>query len=101
MVNERGREGRVKGRGVLRNSFSSFTRCSRRRFLCVDGVLDDGRDGVMFLLALRRLRRYLFVYLRSKFSTSCFLLLYLVECRANRQVVNGKNYWLGEGIHTL
>ena len=26
----------------------------------------------MFLLALRRLRRYLFVYLSSKFSTSCF-----------------------------
>ena len=26
----------------------------------------------MFLLALRRLRRYLFVYLTSKFSTSCF-----------------------------
>ena len=26
----------------------------------------------MFLLALRRLRRYLFVYLGSKFSTSCF-----------------------------
>ena len=37
-----------------------------------DGVLDDGRDGVMFLLALWRLRRYLFVYLGSKFSTSCF-----------------------------
>ena len=26
----------------------------------------------MFLLALLRLRRYLFVYLSSKFSTSCF-----------------------------
>ena len=64
MVNKRGCEGRVQGRGVLRKkSFSSFTRCSRRSFLYVDGVLDDGRDGVMFLLALRRLRRYLFVYL--------------------------------------
>ena len=49
MVNKRGREGRVQGRGVLRNFFSSFTRCSRRSFLCVDGVLDNGRDGVMFL----------------------------------------------------
>ena len=73
MVNKRGREQRVQGRGVFRKkSFSSFTRCSRRRFLYVDGVLDDGRDGVMFLLALRRLRRYLFVYLSSKFSPSCF-----------------------------
>ena len=73
MVNKRGREGRVQGRGVLRiKSFSSFTRCSRRSFIDVDGVLDDGRDGVMFLLALRHLRRYLIVYLSSKFSTSCF-----------------------------
>ena len=52
--------------------FSSFTRCSRCSFLYVDGVLDGGRDGVMFVLALQRLRRYLFVYLSSKFSTSCF-----------------------------
>ena len=51
MVNKRGREGRVQGR------FSSFTRCSRRSFLDVNGVLDEGRDGVMFLLALRRLQR--------------------------------------------
>ena len=72
MVNKRGREGRVQGHGVLpKQSFSSFTRCPRRSFLYVDGVLDDGRDGVMFLLALRRLRRYLFVYLSGKFSTSC------------------------------
>ena len=76
MVNKRGRKGRVQGRGVLRKkSFSSFTRCSRRSFLYVDGVLDDGRDGVMFLLALRRLRRYLFVYLVSKFPTFCFICL--------------------------
>ena len=73
MVNKRGREGRVQGRGVLRKkSFLSFTRCSRRSFSYVDGVLDDGRDGVMFLLALRHLRRYLFVYLSSKLWTSCF-----------------------------
>ena len=73
MANKRRREGRVQGRGVLRNLFSCFTRCSRRSFLYVDGVLDDGRDGVMFLLALRRLWRYLFVYSGSKFSTSFFL----------------------------
>ena len=68
-MNERGRERRVQGRGVLRKKnvfFSSFTRCSRRSFLYVDGVLDDGRDGVVFLLGLRRL----FVYLSSKFPMS-------------------------------
>ena len=51
MANKRGHEGRVQGRGVLRIFFSCFTHCSRRSFLYVDGVLDDGRDGVMFLLA--------------------------------------------------
>ena len=56
MVNKRWCEGRVQGRGVLRKkSFSSFTRCSRRIFLYVDGLLDDGRDGVMFLFAFPRL----------------------------------------------
>ena len=50
MVKKRGREGGVQGGGVHRKkTFSSFTRCSRRSFLYVDGVLDDGRDGVMFL----------------------------------------------------
>ena len=71
MVNQRGREGRVQGCGVLQKLFWSFTRCWRRNFLYVDGVLNDSRDGVMFLLALRRLRRYLFFYLSSKLSTSC------------------------------
>ena len=72
MVNKRGREGRVQGRGVLREFTSSSTCSSQRSFLYVDGVLDECRDGVMFLLALRRLRRYLFVYLSSKFLTSYF-----------------------------
>ena len=73
MVRKRGLEGRVQRRGVLGNCFlSSFTRCLRRSFLYVDGVLDDGTDDVMFLLALRHLRRYLFVFLSSKFLTSCF-----------------------------
>ena len=72
MMNKRGREGRLQGHGVLHKRFSCFTRCSRRSFHYVDGVLDDSRDGVMFLSALRRLRRYSFVYLSSKFSTSCF-----------------------------
>ena len=59
MVNKRGREGRVQGRGVRRKFFfSSFKRCSRRIFLYVDGVLDDGRNGVMFLSALQRLQRF-------------------------------------------
>ena len=71
-MKKRGDEGRVQGRGVLRKFSSSFTRCSRRSFLYLDGVLDDGRDGVMFLFASRRLQRYFFVYLSPKLSTSCF-----------------------------
>ena len=63
---------RGQGRGVLRKHFSSFTRCSRRCFLCVDGELGNDEHRVMLLITLRRLQRHLFVYLRSKFSTSCF-----------------------------
>ena len=50
----------------------SFTRCSRRSFLYVDVVLDNGRENIMVFLALRRLQRFFFVYLSSKVSTSCF-----------------------------
>ena len=62
---------RVQGDGVLRKTFSSFTRCSRRSFFCVDGVIGDEGHGVLFLLTLRRLQRYFFLYSSSKFSTSC------------------------------
>ena len=41
---------------------SSFTRCSRRGFLCAYSALDDGRDGVRVLRALRCLWRELFTY---------------------------------------
>ena len=70
MANKRGHDGPVQGRGLLRKLFfhSSFTRCSRRSFLYVDGVLEDGRLGVMFLFALRRLQRYSFVYLSCVWS---------------------------------
>ena len=61
-----------RGAACYENVFSRFTRCSRRSFLYGDGVLDDCRDGVMFVSALRRLRRYLFVLLSSEFSTLCF-----------------------------
>ena len=72
MVNKRGCKVVSAGvRLVTKKISSSFTRCSRRSFLCVDGVLGDDRHSVMFLSTLRRLRRYLFVYLSSKFSTSC------------------------------
>ena len=63
---------RVQGRGVLRKIFSSFTRCLRRSFPCVDGKFGDEGHGVTFLFTLRRLRRYLFVYSSSTFLTSCF-----------------------------
>ena len=62
---------RGQGHGVLRKTFSSFTRCSPRCFLCVDGKIHDEGHRVMFLLTLRPLRRYLFVYLSSKFWTLC------------------------------
>ena len=61
-----------RGAACFEKEFSCFTRCSRRSFLYVDGVLDNGRDGVMFLLALPRLQRHLFVSLGSKFPTSGF-----------------------------
>ena len=73
MVNKRGREGASTGaRLVTKFFFSSFTRCSRRSSLYVDGLLDDKRHVVMFVLALRRLRRSSFVFLSSKFLTWCF-----------------------------
>ena len=46
--------------------FSSFTRCSRRVFLCTYSELDDGKDGVGVLRAL------LFTYLTSKKFSSRF-----------------------------
>ena len=39
---------RAKGGGGLEKLFI-FTRCSRRVFLCVIGVLDDVGGGVMFV----------------------------------------------------
>ena len=72
MILKEGVRKRVQGCGALQKKISSFTRCSRRSFLCVDGVLGDKGHGVMFLLTLRCLQRYLFVYFSSKFSTSCF-----------------------------
>ena len=72
MVNKRGREGARAGAWRVTKKISSFTRCSRRCFLCVDDESGDDGHGVMLLLTLRRLRRYFFSYLSSKFSTSCF-----------------------------
>ena len=61
MVKKRGREGARAGAWRVTKNVSSFTRCSRRCFLCVDGELGDNGHRVMLLLSLRRLRRYLFV----------------------------------------
>ena len=72
MVNKRGREGARAGAWRATKMFSSFTCCSRRSFVCVDGELGNDGHRVMLLLTLRRLRRYLFVYSSSKFSKSCF-----------------------------
>ena len=72
MVKKRGRREASAGVRRVTKIFFEFKRCSRRSFLCVDGVLGDDGHGVMFPLALRRLRHYFFVYLGSKFSSSCF-----------------------------
>ena len=73
MANGRGREEASAGaRRVTKNKNLSFTRCSRRSFLCVGGKLGNEGHGVMLLLTLRRLWRYSFVYLSSKFWTSYF-----------------------------
>ena len=63
--------GVVRGRGCY-EKLSSFTRCSRRGFLCAYSELDDGRGGVRVLRALRCLRRKLFTYFTSKNIPSCF-----------------------------
>ena len=67
MENKRKREGVSTGERRLRKSFLTFTRCSRRVLLCVDGLSDDQGHGVMVLLALQCLCRYLFAYLRCEF----------------------------------
>ena len=49
--------------------FFEFFAVLATQFLCVVGVSDNKEHGVMLILTLRRLRRYLFVYLGSKFLT--------------------------------
>ena len=58
MEKDKGRE-RVRdgGRGVLENYFLFFTRCSRRDFLYLYGVLEGERHGVVLLRSVRCLRR--------------------------------------------
>ena len=50
---------RAAGRDVRAGyeKFSSFTRCSRRVFLCAYSELDDGKDGVGVPRAVQCLRR--------------------------------------------
>ena len=50
MVNKRRRKVASAGvRRVTNKDFSSFTRCSRHSFLCVDGVLGNDGHSVVFL----------------------------------------------------
>ena len=63
--------GVVRGRGVIRKILS-FTRSSRRGFLCAYSELDNSRDGVRVLRALRCLRRTLSTYFTSKNFSSRF-----------------------------
>ena len=53
-------------------SFSYFTRCSRRLYLCLKGLLVDRKHGVILPSTLRRLGRKPFTYLRPKNFLSRF-----------------------------
>ena len=57
MENISGQKGASAGAWRVRKCFSSFTRCSRRGFPCIFSVLIKEGHSVMFLLALRSLRR--------------------------------------------
>ena len=64
MEKDKGRErARDGGHGVLVYYFSAFSRCSRRVFLYLYGVLEGERHGVVFLSSVRCLRRLLFTSL--------------------------------------
>ena len=69
---KKGGKGVSAGAWRVDKNFASFTHCSRRGFPHVYGVLVDEGHGVMFLLALRRLRHYSFYYLRRKNFPWCF-----------------------------
>ena len=66
METKRGKRERVQGRGALEIFFSISARCSRRGFLCVFGMFVNAGRGVMFLLALQCLPRFVFTYFRSE-----------------------------------
>ena len=66
------RQGATRGVVASYETFSSFTRCSRRVFLCAYSELHNRRDGVRVLRALRCLQRYLFTYFTSKHFSSRF-----------------------------
>ena len=88
MENKRALRGASVGVWRLRKHFLSFTRCSRRGFLCVRGTVSYGRHGIMFALSLRCLRCVLFAYLGFKIFASCFnifrrALFYLAVFHAN------------------
>ena len=70
MVNERGREGARAGAWRVMKILFYVLRVARRGFLCLYDALDDQVHGVMFALTLRRLQRYSFLYLSSKFLPS-------------------------------
>ena len=68
--------------------YSSFTRCSRRAFLCAYSELDDERDGVRVPRALQCLRCELFTYFTSnnvslRFDAFCSALFGLRAFYAN------------------
>ena len=63
---------RVQGHGVLRNFVFEFYALLATQFSLRRRRIRQRQGRRYVRVVLRRLRRYLFSYLRSKFSTSCF-----------------------------
>ena len=61
-MNKRGRDGARAGEWRVTKKYFRVLRVARRGFLCMYDVLDDEEHGVMFVLTLQLLWRYLFVY---------------------------------------
>ena len=72
MANKRGREGRVQGRGVRRKNIFVFYALLATQFSLRRRRIRRRQRRRYGPVSVTALWRYLFVYLGSKFSTSCF-----------------------------
>ena len=69
---EKKEKGRKRGVVGSWKKVCSVTRCKGRLFCCVGGLLYDEAHGVILLRSLRCLPHYLFAYLKSETSPSCW-----------------------------